>query len=231
MRIAIVDDEPSISGPMAQALSSAGMACETFPDGGAARRALQRETFDVMLVDWNMPGMSGIELVSWAMESMEAPPGFIMLTGRSDPDDIVHALETGASDYIVKPGEPAVVIARVKAVARRGQPPVPERQESFGPFLFDNLDRTVSVSGEAVKLTAKEFELALAFFKNLNRPLSRQYLLSEVWGSSEGVETRTLDMHVSRIRSKLGLRPEQGFVIQSVFGFGYRLETFDTAED
>ena len=68
MRIAIVDDEPSISGPMAQALSSAGMACETFPDGGAARRALQRETFDVMLVDWNMPGMSGIELVSWAMD-------------------------------------------------------------------------------------------------------------------------------------------------------------------
>lgn len=227
MRVAVADDEVELAAQVVAVLENAGIACDSFPNGTAIQTALKRDTYDVLLLDWNMPAMSGIEVLKWAVSTMEAPPPIIMLTARSEQDDIVKALEAGACDYIVKPESPAIIVARVRAAARRNAQAERERTSTFGPYSFDNLERSVTVDGNEVKLTSKEFDLAALFFRNLNRPLSRSYLLAEIWGSSEGVETRTLDMHVSRIRSKLGLRADAGFAIQSVFGFGYRLERFD----
>ena len=227
MRVAVADDEVDLAAQVAAVLENSGISCESFSSGTAIQTALKRDTYDVLLLDWNMPGLSGLEVLNWAVGSLEAPPPIIMLTARGEQDDIVKALEAGACDYIVKPESPAIIVARVRATARRTAQPERERTSTFGPYMFDNLQRTVTVDGNEAKLTAKEFDLAALFFNNLNRPLSRSYLLAEIWGSSEGVETRTLDMHVSRIRSKLGLRADAGFAIQSVFGFGYRLERFD----
>lgn len=227
MRVALAEDDADIAEHMQSAIAQTGIVCDLFIDGKALQTGLKRTTYDAVLVDWNMPPPTGIEVIRWAHESMDAPPPFIMMTSRSDPDDIVSALEAGAADYIVKPENTAVVVARLKSAARRGKGPEKDRMVEFGQYRFDRLEQTATLAGDQIKLTAKEFALALILFDNRDRPLSRSYLLGEVWGSSDQVETRTLDMHVSRVRSKLSLRPENGYVVQSVFGFGYRLEGFE----
>ena len=227
MRVALAEDDADIAAFIETAIEQADISCDTFIDGRALQTGLKRATYDAVLADWNMPPPTGIEVVRWAQEALESPPPFIMMTSRSDPDDIVAALEAGACDYIVKPENPAVIIARLKAAARRGNAGEKDREVRHGPYRFDRLEQSASLEGEPIKLTAKEFALAMIFFENRDRPLSRGYLLGEVWGSSDQVETRTLDMHVSRIRNKLSLRPENGYVIQSVFGFGYRLDGFE----
>lgn len=226
MHVAVADDEPDIARDISSLLIDAGFTCDTYRDGDDLVAGLRRSTFDVVLLDWNMPGKTGIEVIRWAAENLDTPPAFVLLTSRSDPGDVVRGLEVGACDFIVKPEDGSVIIARIHAAARRGltrpnQNPVQE----YGKFIIDSARRAISVDGEEVKLTAKEFELAKVFFENLERPLSRNYLLGKIWGSSDKLETRTLDMHVSRVRSKLGLRPENGVVIQTVFGFGYRMNS------
>ncbi|MFC4254786.1 response regulator [Altererythrobacter xixiisoli] len=225
MRVAIVDDEPDLAAEMARLAESAGMTCEIFADGTDVVTALRRSTFDVVLLDWNMPNTSGIEVLRWATDRLETPPAFILLTARGDTDDVVRGLEAGATDYIIKPEEETIILARIRAAARRTQARPRDRQTAHGRYSIDMAEDQISLDGQPVKLTAKEFALARVFLENIDRPLSRSYLLGEIWGSSDLVETRTLDMHVSRVRSKLSLRAENGLVIQTVFGFGYRMDS------
>ena len=171
-----------------------------------------------------MPGRTGLELVKWATTSLQKPPAFIMLTSRSDKSDVVLGLEAGAIDYVVKPESEDVILARIEAAARRMKDTTADRFAKFGDYEIDRVTRQISHDGESLSLTNKEAELAILFFENLNRPLSRAYIFGEVWGSVPEVESRTLDLHVSRIRSKLELRPKHGFAIQTVFGFGYRMD-------
>ena len=227
MQVAVVDDDRELTDQLCGLLDGANIGCTCFRSGGDIMAALRRDTFDVVLLDWNMPGASGIDVLEWATGNLDCAPAFIMLTSRNDPKDIVHALESGACDFIVKPEDGGVVLARIRAAARRFTSSANERFMRFGHYELDNLESVISVKGEAVELTAKEFGLARTFLQNVNRPLSRAYLLSEIWGHTEDLETRTLDMHVSRLRSKLALRPENGFAIKSVFGFGYRLDRFE----
>jgi DNA-binding response OmpR family regulator len=227
VQVAVADDDQVLIGQVLDLLKGAGMGAEGFRSGAEVIAALRRETYDVVLLDWNMPGGSGIDVLDWAAQNLKTPPAFILMTARSEPDDIVAALEHGACDYIVKPENGAVVLARIRAAARRSAPRSKERFLRCGVYELDNLQSVITVGGEPVDLTAKEFSLARTFLENINRPLSRSYLLSEIWGHMEELETRTLDMHVSRLRTKLALRPENGFAIRSVFGFGYRLDRFD----
>jgi len=226
MRIGVVDDDETVLEFVSQVLTSAGHGCSVFHRGQDLLSALQRDTFDLLILDWNMPVHSGIDLLDWTRTNLEAPPPVIMLTSRSDKDDIVTALRAGADDFIVKPETPAVICARVEAVMRRGQPArAPGRHETHGLYCFDRHTESVSVDGEPVVLTSKEFALAQLFFANLHKPLSRTYIMETVWKSMADLSTRTLDMHVSRIRSKLRLRSENGYRLQTVFGYGYRLES------
>jgi DNA-binding response OmpR family regulator len=192
--------------------------------------ALSRETFDVVLLDWNMPEATGLEILQRSLQKLEDPPTFILLTSRSDKDDVVRGLEAGASDYIVKPESSEVIRARIEAAARKAGRGQAKRFGEFGPYKVDYLQKSIELNGESIKLTSKEFQLAVLFFENINRPLSRGYIFSQVWSSANDLETRTLDMHMSRVRSKLALRPENGFVIQTVFGFGYRMDTYQDVE-
>ncbi|MEO0590877.1 MAG: response regulator transcription factor [Pseudomonadota bacterium] len=224
MRIAIADDDPELLEQLHTALKQTEHQCELFRTGDHLVTSLKRETYDVVLVDWNMPGETGLSVVEWANEALEKPPAFILITSRSEKSDVVRGLEAGAVDYVVKPESQEVILARIEAANRRLRPPEPDRFASFDDYTIDRLLKSITWKGEPVKMTNKEVELATLFFDNLNRPLSRAYIFGQVWGGVSDVESRTLDLHVSRVRSKLQLRPQHGFAIQTVFGFGYRMD-------
>lgn len=227
MRIAIVDDDENVIEFMENILVEADFGCTSFRTGASFLAALRRSTFDLILLDWNLPDLTGLDLLRSLRETMSATTAVIMLTSRSGKNDITTALHAGADDYIVKPESAEIIIARIKAVLRRAMPTESTgREERFGRYLFDRLTETVSVDGNPVQLNAKEFRLALTLFENPNRALARSYLLEKVWQSAGDLPTRTLDMHVSRIRSKLKLNAANGYRIVAITGYGYRFETF-----
>jgi DNA-binding response OmpR family regulator len=228
MRIAIVDDDHEMRKYLSDLLSERHYSCFQFVGGREVVSAFARDTFDLLIIDWNMNGMSGVEVIRWVRKNLETAIPIIMLTSRSDERDIVEGLESGADDFIVKPEKASVIAARVAALVRRtGVQPVTERHLQFGRYTFDTVAATVALDGSAIPLTSKEFALALALFRNVHRPLSRPYLLETVWNSVADLPTRTLDVHVSRIRTKLKLSRENGFRIQTIFGFGYRFESYE----
>ncbi|WFL77066.1 response regulator transcription factor [Altererythrobacter arenosus] len=227
MRVAIADDEQEILDQVSTVVKAAGHTVDCFRNGIDLQNALKRETYDVVLLDWNMPGYTGLEIVTWADETLSVRPPFILLTSRREKGEVVRGLEAGASDYIVKPESEDVIRARIEAAGRKTKTDMKERHLTFGAYEFDQKESVVSKDGQAIALTAKEYQLALLFFQNIDRPLSRGYLFSRVWGGNANLETRTIDMHVSRLRSKLELKPHNGFVIRTVFGFGYRMDSFN----
>lgn len=226
MRIGIVDDDNDILDFVTGVLRASGHSCTPFRRSLDLVTALKRETFDLLVLDWNMPDMSGMDVIEWARGHVSPCPPVIMLTSRSDKDDIAAALNAGADDFIIKPETATIIQARVEALLRRTRAlGVPDQHERFGRYMFDRLNEEVTLDGAVVALTSKEFALAHAFFSNLHKPLSRGYLMENVWHSLADLSTRTLDMHVSRIRSKLQLRSDNGYRLLTVFGYGYRLET------
>ncbi len=227
MRVALADDEKELLEQVSAIVVGAGHEVETFLDGSALQRALQRETYDIVLLDWNMPGMTGPEVVSWAAENMDTPPPFIVMTSRAAKEDVVHGLEAGAVDYIIKPESDEVIKARMEAAARRNETSKPDTHASYGKYSLDRKAKAITVDGEDVPVTSREFDLIDLFFQNFDRPLSRGYLLSKVWGGNADLETRTVDVHISRLRAKLKLEPANGFVISTVFGFGYRMDAYN----
>ncbi|GLT00894.1 DNA-binding response regulator [Sphingobium jiangsuense] len=229
MRVAVADDEEAVRSYLSSILTGAGHSCTTFRTAREVMNALQRDTFDLAIIDWIMPGTDGLEIVQWARATLSPCPPIIMLTGRSDNEDIARALNSGADDYIVKPSAANVILARIDAVLRRSAPqPEPQaRTEEFGPYRFDRMTNSVLLGEEEIALTSREFALALLFFRSPNRAFSRAYILETLWHSVPDLPTRTLDMHISRIRSKLRLGPENGYRLQTIFGHGYRLELFD----
>lgn len=231
MRVAIADDDPELLEQLASALEGSSHSFDRYRNGAEMLTGLKRETYDVVLIDWNMPGKTGLEIVNWASANLSPPPAMILITSRADKEDVVKGLEAGAIDYIVKPESNEVILARIEAAVRKVRSSQKPRFEEFGQYRIDRLQETIERGGEPVKLTAKEFKVAELLFDNLNRPLSRNYIFSQVWNGSPDMETRTLDMHISRVRSKLELRPQNGFAIQTVFGFGYRMDDYDAAAE
>lgn len=226
MRIAILEDEAPLAELMSIILERAGHRCHQFKDIRSLMRLLRQESFDLLLLDWHLPDGSGLDLLHWARTHCDPCPPTIMVTARSESDDIVKALEAGADDYVIKPIDEKVLEARVSAVLRRTYKASNEELDS--EFLhgarFDQAATTVTMAGVTTCLTAKEFLLTLTFFRHLGRPLSRPHLLEAVWGRNPDLPTRTLDVHISRIRNRLSLKLENGFQLTSVHGFGYRLE-------
>jgi DNA-binding response OmpR family regulator len=225
MRCAVLDDDKAQTELVAKLLSDAGHHCEVFHQGRSLINRLRQDTYDLLVIDWNMPGMSGIDVLHTVRQGQHATLPVLMITSRSDDQDVVTGLSAGADDYILKPLNPAVFMARVDAALRRANLNRPQRSNaSWGAYTFDLPTETATVHGDPVKLTAKEMALAMMLFENMSRPLSRSYLLESIWGQSPDAETRTLDAHVSRIRSKLNLRAENGYRVLPVYSYGYRLE-------
>ncbi len=228
MRIAVADDEEDARRFLLDVLAGAGHLCSPFRSGRDLIAALQRDTFDLLVIDWTMPEPDGLGVIRWARDNLAACPPIVMLTNRADKDDVVACLDAGADDYIVKPELPQIILARINAVARRAsaRAPTEEQFERFGGYTFDRLREAVQFDDGEVHLTSKEFALARLLFRNLHRALSRAYIMETLWNSAADLHTRTLDMHVSRVRTKLNLRPENGYRLLPIFSYGYRLETF-----
>ncbi|MEM6267434.1 MAG: response regulator transcription factor, partial [Pseudomonadota bacterium] len=191
MRVALADDEQELLDQIAAIVVAAGHEVETFRDGSALQRALQRETFDVVMLDWNMPGQTGLDILYWASEHLTSAPPFIMITSRDEKDDIVRGLEAGAVDYITKPESDEIIRARLEAAGRRIGADQASTHVQYGKYRLDRKAKAIDFDGKPVAVTAKEFDLIELLFQNLDRPLSRGYLFSRVWGGNIEIETRT----------------------------------------
>lgn len=225
MKIAVLDDDPVQLESMAATAQGLGYRPVLFSRAQALISALRKDTFDLLIVDWNLPDRSGLEVLAWARTNLRPPPPMLLVTSRAEDEDIVAGLNAGADDYLPKPLSPPVLAARISALMRRAyaQPSAPGA-EVHGDTVFHASASAVTRDGQTVVLTAKEFGLAQLLFRNLHRALSRTYILETVWGNEPNLNSRSLDMHISRIRTKLSLRPEQGFRLTPIYSYGYRLE-------
>jgi len=225
MRIAILDDDRSQTDLVSQVLTAAGHQCYPFNSGKEMLNQLRRESFDMLILDWQVPDLSGPEVLRWAREKLSDKLPVLFMTSRSGEDDIVTGLAAGADDYMIKPIRRGELVARVQALLRRAYPTQNAvEQIQFNQYVFEPRTTRLTATGEPIELTQKEFDLALLFFRNLGRPLSRAYILEAVWSRDVEIPSRTMDTHVSRVRSKLQLRPENGFRLAPVYSYGYRLE-------
>ena len=225
MRICVLDDDLSQTAFVAQTLTAAGHFCQVFTEGKSLIHELRQQPYDLLLLDWNMPEMPGDVVLKWVRQNLTTNLPVLFLTSRSVETDIVQMLNAGADDYILKPVSRPVLLARVEALLRRiymHQNEVTE--ETYGIYRFDLTTQTALVSDTPAVLTQKEFELALLLFRNLSRPLSRTHIRESVWRQDVDIPSRTIDTHVSQIRSKLVLRPQNGYRITPIYSYGYRLE-------
>ncbi len=226
VRIALLEDEQDQADLVCAWLKVAGHSCHAYALGKELLRAAQRESFDMFLLDWEVPGMSGAEVLVWIRANIDEPVPVLFVTARQREEDIVHALSSGADDYMIKPLRKLEFLARIDALARRARPG-PRADEGvleFGRLSVDCRNRLVRLDGAVVAMTQKDYELALFLLRNIGRLLSRAHILEAVWGQSAEINTRTVDTHVSRIRSKLQLTPENGWSLSAVYQHGYRLE-------
>ena len=215
VRILIVEDEPAISNLISMTLTGAGYQCVSAGDGLAAADLLEKESFDLALLDIMIPGCDGFELLEY-IRPMEIP--VIFITARSSVADRVRGLRAGADDYLVKPFELVELLARVESVLRRYHKAA-ERYELDG-VVVDPAGRTVTKDGAPIALTMKEFDLLLLFLRNRGVALFRETLYERVWGGLYEGDSRTVDLHVQRLRKKLGWEQK----ITAVYKVGYRLE-------
>jgi DNA-binding response OmpR family regulator len=226
MRLALLEDDKDQSATLATWLKDAGHDVHTFEHPRMLLKIAGRESFDLFLIDWNLPDMTGTDVLHWLRDERSDATPVIFVTARDAEEDIVAALSAGADDYIVKPVRRLELLSRMEAVLRRGRPREPERELLLPPYRFDLSLKRSFVGEDVVELTDKEFELAVFLFRNVGKLFSRGHLLEAVWGRNPNVATRTIDTHVSRLRTKLSLRPENGYRLTPAYNYGYRLERF-----
>jgi DNA-binding response OmpR family regulator len=225
MRIALLDDDKDQSPQICEALARIGHECATFEDGPQLLAYLRTEPCDMLIVNWRVTDASGAAAIGWVREKLPHALPILLVVGRADESVIPAALAGGASDYIVKPVRRGELVLRVRVLLRSAYPALSEvRQIRFGEHVFDMSAVRLWVGGAPVEVTQKEFNLALLFFQNLGRPLSRAYILEKIWSQEADVPSRTVDTHVSRVRNKLCLKPGHGFRLTPVYSYGYRLE-------
>lgn len=225
MRIAILEDDPSQTELLTHWIELAGHQCHGFDRGNALLHALEQETFDVLVLDWNLPDTTGVEVLRRVRERLRSHTPVLFVTARHREDEMVLALREGADDYMVKPVRRLELLARLEALSRRARPRLDQGEVlEVDCFRVDTQTRTIYRDDRQLELTAKDFDLSVLFLRNIGRLLSRGHIREMVWGSNAVVTSRTLDTHVSRIRNKLGLTPEHHWRLSAVYRYGYRLE-------
>ncbi|MFZ7308934.1 response regulator transcription factor [Comamonas jiangduensis] len=227
MRIAVLDDDRLLLEMMERVIQEMGNTCQLYETGQACLQDLRRETFDMLIVDWELPDTSGPEVIRWARQHLDASLPILFITHRSEERDIVEGLQCGADDFMTKPVRVAELKARMHALLRRAYPECTDDVQTFGPYTFTRSSLSVTFGGKEVVLTYREFALALLLFQNAGRLMSRDHLREAVWGQNSEVLSRTLDTHVSRLRQVLQLRPGNRYSIAAVYGLGYRLDSHE----
>jgi two-component system response regulator RegX3 len=224
-RILIVEDEPSLAEPLAFLLEREGYEPTIAADGPTAVAEFDRNGTDLVLLDLMLPGLSGTE-VCREIRSRSAVP-IIMLTAKDSEIDIVVGLELGADDYVTKPYSSRELLARIRAILRRRVEDEVDDESVLeaGTVRMDTERHTVSVSGKETKMPLKEFELLEVLLRNAGRVLTRGQLIDRVWGADYYGDTKTLDVHIKRIRSRIEANPSEPTMLLTVRGLGYRFES------
>lgn len=225
-RVLIVEDEPAIAELIAVNLKHNGFAPVWAGDGVAAQRELDAELPDVILLDWMLPGQSGLSLArKWRADPRSKAVPIILLTAKSDELDKVAGLDAGADDYITKPFSTKELLARIRAVLRRRAPEQATDSVTIGELVLDASTHRVTYQGQSLKVGPTEFKLLHYMMKHSERVHSRGQLLDKVWGDHVYLEERTVDVHVKRLREALGHGSNH---IETVRGAGYRLTVMVT---
>ncbi|WP_288466939.1 response regulator transcription factor [uncultured Curtobacterium sp.] len=223
-RVLIVEDEPDLADPLAYLLRREGYEVEIAEDGALALSAFRERGADILLLDLMLPGMPGTEVCRQLRLTSQVP--IIMLTAKDSEVDIVVGLELGADDYVTKPYSTRELLARLRAVLRRRTEDDPGDSGilQVGGIRMDVERHTVSVDGSETPMPLKEFELLELLLRNAGRVLTRGQLIDRVWGSDYFGDTKTLDVHIKRIRSKIERVPSTPEILVTVRGLGYRIE-------
>ena len=226
-KILLVEDEQDIRQLMCLHLNRKGYITEEAVNGSKAYEMLEQSSFDLIILDWMLPGMSGLELLSW-IRNKPSPLGstpILFVTAKSEPENIVKALQAGADDYLIKPFDLRVLMARVSSLLRRHEMKYLETTDSqpkltIGDLTLDREAHKVFIQNQEVTLTLSEFLLLETLLKNQGKVLSRQQLASHILGEETNVTSRTIDTHTSILRKKIG---NYGKLIETVRGVGYRI--------
>jgi two-component system phosphate regulon response regulator PhoB len=225
--ILIVEDEDAIRGMLMMVLEQAGFKSIAAVDAAEAQKILDEDTPDLILLDWMLPGISGVE---WARRLKKEPIyrdlPIILLTARGEEEDTVRGLESGADDYMTKPFSPKELVARIRAVLRRTGKIQGLAQISLGDLVLDTDQHRLSISDKQLEVSPTEFRLMQFFMTHPDKVYSRTQLLDQVWGRSVYIEERTVDVHIRRLRKILGEYGKEDLV-QTVRGFGYRFSLLD----
>lgn len=228
MRIALLEDDPDQVDIVSLWLMNAEHSVVAHGSGAEFLRDVRRDSFDLYMLDWSLPDISGVEVLAKLREAGDFTP-VLIATARNEERFIVQALEAGADDYLAKPMRQRELLARVNALGRRaagGRPA--EAAVDAAPYALSAGSKRVSLGDKAISLTSREFELAEFFFRNAGHVVSRAHILEAVWGiDNSSVSTRTVDTHISRLRKKLDLNESNGWKLTAIYQHGYRLERAD----
>ena len=224
-RVLLVEDEPDLAEPLAYLLRREGYEVEIAEDGPAAVAAFEERGCDIVLLDLMLPGMSGTEVCRRIRQTSAVP--IVMVTAKDSEVDIVVGLELGADDYVTKPYSARELLARMRAVLRRTAEQDVDLEDHVltGGRVTLDIDRhSVAVDGREISMPLKEFELLEVLMRNAGRVLTRGQLIDRVWGSDYFGDTKTLDVHIKRIRSRIEQTPSEPVMLVTVRGLGYRFE-------
>jgi two-component system, OmpR family, alkaline phosphatase synthesis response regulator PhoP len=221
--ILLVEDEAAISLPLSDRLKKAGYQVEVEADGQRAYDKALAGSYNLILLDLQLPGKSGLDVCRDLRENGVQTP-ILMLTAFGEISDKVLGLRTGADDYMAKPFDMAELLARVEALLRRMQPPTPAKVLHFGRLQIDQVKAVVKLNGALVTLSAREFQLLSYFAARPGQLVSREELLSQVWGYDSNMNTRTVDVHVGWLRQKLEEDPKKPAMFLTRIGLGYQFE-------
>ncbi len=218
-RVLVVDDDPALAEMLTIVLRGEGFDTAVVADGTRALPAVRELRPDVVLLDLMLPGMNGIDVCRGIRAESGVP--IIMLTAKTDTVDVVLGLESGADDYVMKPFKPKELVARIRARVRRTENE-PAEQLSIGDVTIDVPAHQVQRAGEAIALTPLEFDLLVALARKPRQVFTREVLLEQVWGYRHAADTRLVNVHVQRLRSKVEQDPEHPEVVLTVRGVGYK---------
>ncbi|MCR9261443.1 MAG: response regulator transcription factor [Pseudomonadaceae bacterium] len=223
MHLWLLEDDPAQAQLLMGWLQTTEHTVRHFDRGQSLIEALNtsKPDFDLVVLDWELPDATGIEVLHQIRDQIQWHVPILFVTQREAESDIINALASGADDYMIKQINQGEFLARINALGRRLANQ--ELEFEIGVYHFKPQSQSVLLNGEPCDLTSKDFELAWYLFRHIGRLLSRDQLLRDVWGVS-GLNTRTVDVHVSRIRKRMNINPEQGFRIKTIYQHGYRLE-------
>ena len=224
LRVALLEDDPDQLALERRWLEAAGHICHGFARSAELLAAIGRESFDVYVLDWMVPDLSGEAVLEWIRQKLPQRVPVMFATARDEEAEIVEILSLGADDYLVKPLRHGEFVARVEALGRRQAAAAGARGEKVGPYAIDTGSRTVKLDGRPVELTPRLYEIARILFEKRETLVSRGYLYEQVWGRALESGTRTVDTHVSRLRRALELDGRHGWRLTSIYQHGYRLE-------